>query len=444
MSKSIKIVVVGVVIAVLVAVLAILGTSLYTNSPSYQLHLAERYISEMNYEQAIIALEKYLEIEPNDSEAWLKLSEAYYNLGDIEQAINVLSKAIEINDDQALAHRRESLNLERSGQSDVENGQTNETTASVTQITSTSQVPVIATETVESLETTVETNETTIETTVEVPVVEVLSYRATGFEGSFDYPNGISDEYIVERETVNGWETVKSSPYPLEVSSDGYIVYYDNKTANSAVICMENPEGEIISQTTINGGEGYIDSMYIGFGMYVSRFWCSFVYNDYAFYETTDCLYILGKDGSVVKSDSFRTDGDVYWAAYQEGVGILSYAYGSGYSRGNPNNYFYLPDTGKLYLDVFPETLERNGKKYNKAICRNKNYGTNIVIAYYEDDPNNFDLYTIDGINPMYYCYAVGNIADGTVSKFYQSIEETDNILTAVDFSGNTEYIDLS
>ncbi|MCM1059926.1 MAG: tetratricopeptide repeat protein [Eubacterium sp.] len=57
------------------------------------LQLADKYLKEMNYEQAIIEFQKVLEIEPKNVEAYIGLADAYIALGDDNKAIEVLEEA---------------------------------------------------------------------------------------------------------------------------------------------------------------------------------------------------------------------------------------------------------------------------------------------------------------------------------------------------------------
>ena len=59
------------------------------------LQLADRYLKEMNYEQAIVEFRKILEIEPKNVDAYIGLAEAYVALGDNDKAIEVLERARE-------------------------------------------------------------------------------------------------------------------------------------------------------------------------------------------------------------------------------------------------------------------------------------------------------------------------------------------------------------
>lgn len=55
-----------------------------------QYDLGIRYLAEENYEEAIIAFMAAIEIDPSNSDGYLKLAEAYIELDDLEQAAQVL------------------------------------------------------------------------------------------------------------------------------------------------------------------------------------------------------------------------------------------------------------------------------------------------------------------------------------------------------------------
>ena len=64
-------------------------------SISDTLSVAERYLSEMKYEQAIIEFDKILSVEPKNADAYLGKAEAYIGLGDHKSAADVLGEAVE-------------------------------------------------------------------------------------------------------------------------------------------------------------------------------------------------------------------------------------------------------------------------------------------------------------------------------------------------------------
>ena len=243
------------------------------------------------------------------------------------------------------------------------------------------------------------------------------TYSTTPFEGTFENPNGTRSTYYVYK-TINGKRyVVKKSKYPMVVSDDGYYVYYSKKTSNSATIIMKSPAGKTISKTTITGGEGYTDSLYIGFGIYQDRLWTSFV-GDYAYYETQKCLYVLGKNGSVKRSDNFSPNSKLYWAAYREGVGKMSYAMGTNYEEGI--SYFYIPEKGKTYRDKFEDSIRSGSVSLYKLSFGNRNYGTKVIINYIKAGAET-DIMG-NPMNESDYYYGVGDISTGKVLKVFTSL----------------------
>lgn len=68
-----------------------------------QYDLGVRYLSEGNYEQAVIAFTAAIEIDPKRPEAYLKAAEAYEAMGDRESAQAILAKGVEETGDPRLA-----------------------------------------------------------------------------------------------------------------------------------------------------------------------------------------------------------------------------------------------------------------------------------------------------------------------------------------------------
>lgn len=69
-----------------------------TNELSWQEHydLGVRYLSEENYEEAVIAFTAAIEIDPKNEELYISLAEAYIGLEDFDRAYETLSTAAEV------------------------------------------------------------------------------------------------------------------------------------------------------------------------------------------------------------------------------------------------------------------------------------------------------------------------------------------------------------
>ena len=92
-KRKALIIILGIEAVVIVAVIVFL---LYMNSDTVkanrQLELAQRYLLEEDYEEAIAAFEAAIEIDPKNEEAYLGLAEAYMAVDDVEKAVKILER----------------------------------------------------------------------------------------------------------------------------------------------------------------------------------------------------------------------------------------------------------------------------------------------------------------------------------------------------------------
>ena len=72
-----------------------------------QYDLGVKYLSEGNYEEAIIAFTAAIEIDPKRPEAYLKAAEAYEAMGDFASAYNILLQGSDVTGSQILAEKAE-------------------------------------------------------------------------------------------------------------------------------------------------------------------------------------------------------------------------------------------------------------------------------------------------------------------------------------------------
>lgn len=104
----------GIIVVLIVLAAVALSAGFFLNKNpekqlAAQLELGNRYLEEMDYEQAVVAFTKAIEIDPMNTEAYLGLSDAYAGLGDMEQAISVLETGYELTQDERLRERLEEL-----------------------------------------------------------------------------------------------------------------------------------------------------------------------------------------------------------------------------------------------------------------------------------------------------------------------------------------------
>lgn len=99
-----KIIIIAIVAVILIgggifAAVTLFGGASVSVGVADMLQLADRYLTEMNYEQAVIEFQRVIEIEPNMVEAYLGLAEAYVALGEKDKAVQVLREGCEATGD---------------------------------------------------------------------------------------------------------------------------------------------------------------------------------------------------------------------------------------------------------------------------------------------------------------------------------------------------------
>ena len=104
-------------IAALTVIAAVLiGIIAYNNSTPVklgkQLELGQKYLTEQDYEQAIVAYQAAIEINPMASDAYLGLADAYIGKGEYEKAAEVLQTGYDTTADERLEEKLEEVNAE--------------------------------------------------------------------------------------------------------------------------------------------------------------------------------------------------------------------------------------------------------------------------------------------------------------------------------------------
>jgi len=71
-------------------------------TPQELLSLGNKYLSELDYENAVVAFSKLIEIEPRNPQGYIGLAEAYTGLGNIDKAIEILEQGLEATGDDEI------------------------------------------------------------------------------------------------------------------------------------------------------------------------------------------------------------------------------------------------------------------------------------------------------------------------------------------------------
>lgn len=113
-AKENKKVLIGIVIAVIAVIVAVvIGIVASQGGDNAKLQklldAGQKYLAEMNYEQAIAVYEEAIALEPKNVEAYLGMAEAYIGMGDTESAIKALETGYEITKDKRLQEMLEGI-----------------------------------------------------------------------------------------------------------------------------------------------------------------------------------------------------------------------------------------------------------------------------------------------------------------------------------------------
>ena len=99
----------GIIVAAATAIVIVLAAFINIwlhNAPARQLakqlDLGNRYLEEMDYEQAVVAFTKAIEIDPMNVDAYIGAADAYIGLGDLESAKAVLEQGMKMVSDETI------------------------------------------------------------------------------------------------------------------------------------------------------------------------------------------------------------------------------------------------------------------------------------------------------------------------------------------------------
>ncbi len=89
------------------------------NKLQKQLNLGTKYLDDMDYEQALVAFEAALDIDPMNADAYLGIVEVYIRINEFEKALEVAKEGYEVTGDERL---KEKMDMIESGNIFAANG----------------------------------------------------------------------------------------------------------------------------------------------------------------------------------------------------------------------------------------------------------------------------------------------------------------------------------
>ena len=253
-KKNIIIIIIAAVILLIGGTItaAVLTNSNFSNSSTSEtLQLAERYLSEQNYEQAVIEFQKVLEIEPMNVEAYLGLADTYMALGETDKAVETFEKGISETDNERLKDRlREIQESEKTKTTEPEYSVHTETTDTQTEPNEIKSVSA-ALETTVELTVPAETKpvETKPVQTEPAETASTSTFQATTVEITFEETT-INETKPVQTESTQTNSVETNPPVYTSVTILGF--KYDIETTTELQLINKKINDETLKEITPN------------------------------------------------------------------------------------------------------------------------------------------------------------------------------------------------
>lgn len=485
---------------VIVATLLVLGSNL--SSRANQLLVSgEKYLIEMNYEQAIIEFDKVLDIDPNNAYAYIGKAEALSAIGRKDEALEILEKGYSITDDERIAKK---INVYCGEESPSPSGGTSSTTPSTSSAgtpsttpsssnsdtsTTTLSTPSSSTSSTTSSSSSSSAQSSSTKNSIEPTPIDRISLEYVDVSEYFDMSdtlNSIADGQIINASKTNDYNPYKS----VFLSGDFHLTELD-EVFTSGIYCTEehalvgwdkselvhNNGMQHVYKATSEGTELIKTSKY---PMYVTEDGYIAYYSFRS--DSSVTVNIQSPDGNIVSSTTIDGYSEPVGWAYGGVVDRLSISdsvFSFVDTKGAPFSYHLYTEqvrnaatgyydtkyvqylfykNGKVVLDEVlieanvgsdyeatscPESLSRSGKKYLRSYNVTSLDNNVVVVEYY--DSNYTPIDGMDGyyIEPEYAAYALVNTENGKYSQLYKEISSANNgLYIATDFNGKKRYID--
>ena len=108
--------IIGLIIAACIVIAGVVGVLLFLNrGPSMEerLEMGNRYLEDLDYDEAIEVFQEILDIDPKCVDAYMGLADAYIGVEDYESAMDILEKGYDKTEDDDLKERLEEVEVEK-------------------------------------------------------------------------------------------------------------------------------------------------------------------------------------------------------------------------------------------------------------------------------------------------------------------------------------------
>ena len=302
------------IIVAIVITAAIIITIVYnlpSNRCDRQLALAEKYMSELNYEAAILAYKAAIEIDPKCEDAYLELLDLYIVTESYDKAEEVIAQAENNFDDEIILAMREKTNtllasadIEADNKSENTNQEENETTT---------EAGIHEEENTE-VEYTIEWIDGVRKVLANGVVDETFSGELDYSPAKYTFVNGVLTKCSVT--WAEGGSHIEESHYDSSGRCVKYVVYNSDGGINFLYTFDETDSDGNTTKYTRYKADGNVDHWYIC--EYENKLLVKSTEYDAAGSIIFRSEHEYDANGNITKSKSYNADGVInYWNEWE-------------------------------------------------------------------------------------------------------------------------------
>ena len=301
------------IIAIIVVVAIILVITIYNlpaNRRDRQLALAEKYMSELNYEAAILAYRAAIEIDPKCEDAYLELLDLYIVTEAYDKAEEVIAQAENNLDDEIILAMREKTNtllasadIEADNKSENTNQEENETTG-------------IGEEENTEVEYTIEWIDGVCKVLANGVVDETFSGELDYSPAKYTFVNGVLTKCGVKWAGGQSGSHIEESHYDASGRRVKYVVYNSDGSINYLYTFDETDSYGNTTKYTRYNADGNVDYWYIC--EYENKLLIKVTEYDASGSISYRKEYEYDANGNETKVKIYNADGVItYWCEYE-------------------------------------------------------------------------------------------------------------------------------
>ena len=302
-----------VIVTAIVTIATLIGEAIYNmplNHRDRQLALAEKYMSELNYDAAILAYKAAIEIDPKCEDAYIELLDLYIATDAYDMAEKVIAQAENNLDDEIILAMREKTNtLLASADTEAENKSENTNQENET----TTEAGIHEEENTE-VEYTIEWIDGVRKVLANGVVDETFSGELDYSPAKYTFVNGVLTKCSVT--WAEGGSHIEESHYDSSGRCVKYVVYNSDGSINFLYTFDETDSDGNTTKYTRYNADGNVDHWYIC--EYENKLLVKSTEYDAAGSIIFRSEHEYDANGNITKSKSYNADGVInYWNEWE-------------------------------------------------------------------------------------------------------------------------------